>query len=44
MVDLDVVVEGDVLYFDSETIVSAVHHNQCNFAGHTHESPISRRA
>jgi len=44
MVDLDVVVEGDVFYFDSETRGSAVDHNQSDFARHTHGSPISRRA
>lgn len=44
VVDLNVVMEGDVFYFDSETRVSAVRRNQSNFAGHTHESPISQRA
>ena len=44
MVDLNVVVEGDIFYFDSRTRLSAVHHNLSNFTGHTHESPTFQRA
>jgi hypothetical protein len=42
VVDLDVVVEGDIFYFDAGTRLSAVHCNWRNFAGRTHESPTSQ--
>lgn len=44
VVDLDVVVEGDVFYFDSETRASVVHHNWNDSAEHTRESPTFQRA
>lgn len=44
MVDLDIVVEGDILYFDSGTRFSAVYDKLSSFAGRTHESPTFRRA
>ena len=44
MMNLDVVVEGDVFYFDPGTSLSAVYRNLCDFTGHTRESPTFRRA
>ena len=44
VVNLDVVVKGDVFYFDTGDRLSAVDHNSSNFGGNTHESPTFQRA
>ena len=44
MMDLDVVVERDIFYFDPKTKVEAFCHESRESAGRTHESPTFRRA
>lgn len=44
VVDLDVVVKGDIFYFDSGDSFSVFHRNSGGFAGRTHESPTFQRA
>ena len=44
MMDLDVVVEGNILHFNPRTRHSAVHRNLSDFLGRTHESPTFQRA